>query len=213
MLAILSAVDFKQYLETYGYIAILIGTFLEGETIVIVAGFLAQKGYFYPPYIALCAFTGSFISDQLMFCLGRYKGKAALNYFPRLKKNVRRASVLIRNYETALILGFRFIYGVRNVTPILLGAGKVSHLKFFTLNFIGGAIWAASFTAGGFYFGEIFSHIVEKYGVLGMVAFLLVIGGLTFFYLWRRKKRMAEKTQSRRVKKHSLPESSPEQED
>lgn len=189
----LAAIDFNYFLETYGYIAILIGTFLEGETIVIIAGFLAHKDIFNPVYIALCAFTGSFISDQLMFSLGRYKGMAVLNYFPRIKKNVRRANFLISKYETILILGFRFIYGVRNATPILLGAGKVHYLKFLTLNFIGGAIWAISFTAGGYYMGEAFSRIKDRYGPIGLVVFLAIIGILTFSFIRYRKKRSEEK--------------------
>ena len=61
-------------LQTYGYWALLIGTFLEGETIVIIAGLLAQQGYLEPWLIALCAFVGSCSSDQIMFALGRWKG-------------------------------------------------------------------------------------------------------------------------------------------
>ena len=76
-------------LEQWGYLIIIGWTFLEGETIVIVAGFLASQDYLTlnPWLIALCAFCGSFFSDQLMFSLGKYKGEAVLKRFPRLAKN------------------------------------------------------------------------------------------------------------------------------
>ena len=35
----------EHYIETYGYLAVMIGTFLEGETILVLAGFAAHQGY------------------------------------------------------------------------------------------------------------------------------------------------------------------------
>ncbi len=181
--------DFQYLLSTYGYYAILLLTFLEGETIVIIAGFLASKGMMNPYLIALCAFCGSFTSDQLMFFVGKYKGPAVLRRFPRLSRNVERATRLIMRYENPLILGFRFLYGVRNVTPILLGIGQVCHTKFIILNFIGAIIWAASFTAGGYFIGEVFVGIVEHAGkaTLYVIVGIAVLGFL--FWYTRRKLR------------------------
>lgn len=169
-------------LEQWGYLIIIGWTFLEGETVVIVAGFLASQGILElnPWLIALCAFTGSFCSDQLFFTLGKYKGEAVLQRFPRMAKNTEKARRLMHKYETALILGFRFVYGVRNVTPILLSVSGVKHKKFFLLNMVGASVWALSFSFGGFYFGELINHFAEehpylKYAILG--GFILLIVG------------------------------------
>ena len=35
----------KEYLELHGYWVLFIGTFLEGEAILLLAGFLAFRGY------------------------------------------------------------------------------------------------------------------------------------------------------------------------
>ena len=178
-----------ELLQAYGYWALLVGTFLEGETIVIIAGFLAQQGYFSPALIALCAFVGSSTSDQLMFALGRWKGLAILQRFPRLENKVRKTSHLLARYETALILGFRFIYGVRNVTPILMGISGVHYLKFVVLNLIGAAVWAVSFTAAGFFFGEMITKLMDKsphakYWGMAILALLFI-----FFWGWLRARR------------------------
>lgn len=184
----LLASDLEDLLRLYGYHAIVFLTFLEGETIVIIAGILAAKGMLNPWVIALCAFAGSFTSDQIMFSLGKYKGVSLINRFPRLGRNVDQAARLLKKYDTALILGFRFVYGVRNVTPILLGVSGVSHRKFFILNFIGAAVWAAAFTAGGYFSGKMFGHIMERIGHTAVYA----IGGLAvigvIWWLIRRKK-------------------------
>lgn len=176
-----SGKDPKQLLSEYGYFVILIWTFLEGETIVIIAGALSGKVGLEPWLIALCAFCGSFLSDQVMFSLGKYKGEGVLRHFPKVAKNMNKASVLFKKYDTALILGFRFVYGVRNITPIMLGISGVSHKKFFFLNFIGAGVWAATFTYGGLLAGEAFQRAMEHlghgifYALLGIIALALLI--------------------------------------
>ncbi len=187
-------VDLVALLQTYGYLALLIGTFLEGETIVIIAGFLAQQDLLSPPLIALCAFCGSVTSDQLMFILGRWKGMAIIQRFEKLEKKAGKAAKLLSRYETPLILGFRFIYGVRNVTPILMGISGVNHLKFLVLNLIGAAVWATVFTALGYFFGQAvtaFMEAVPHAGRYVLGGFVVVVLGV---WLWRgRRKKRREK--------------------
>lgn len=186
--------DPKTLLSRYGYKVILIWTFLEGETIVILAGMFAEGLHLDPWLIALYAFCGSFLSDQVMFSLGKYKGESVLRFFPRLAKNVDKAARLFKKYDTILILGFRFVYGVRNVTPILLGVSGVSHLKFFTLNFIGAGIWALSFSFGGFYAGKAFMKIM---GLVGHGIFYTILAALVLAVLiwYIRARRSVKKVQ------------------
>lgn len=66
--------NLEEVVTHYGYIGILIGTFLEGETILIIAGFLAHRGYLELPFVIVAAFFGSLIGDQLYFYIGRFKG-------------------------------------------------------------------------------------------------------------------------------------------
>ena len=178
----------EQLLRKYGYYVILGWTFLEGETIVILAGMTSRKTGLEPALIALCAFIGSFCSDQLMFSLGKYKGRSVLHYFPRIERNMDKAAGLFKKYDIALILGFRFVYGVRNVTPIMLGISGVSHKKFFALNFIGAAVWALAFSFGGLYVGEAFMKAMDimGHGILYVILVALVLAGLIWYIRARR---------------------------
>jgi membrane protein DedA with SNARE-associated domain len=190
--------DVKDLLKDYGYLVILVWTFLEGETCVILAGIWSKALGLNPWLIALSAFVGSFTIDQIMFALGKYKGESMLHYFPSMSKNVDKAAGLFKKYDVALILGFRFIYGVRNVTAILLGVSKVNHAKFFMLNFIGASVWALIFTFGGVYLGKGFVKIAERagYGILSAVLLALVIVGVVWFVRSRRSaKGIVEATQ------------------
>ncbi len=187
-------IDWPGLLQTYGYWAILVGTFLEGETIVILAGICVMGGQMSFEGVALSAFIGSSLSDQLTFSLGKYKGSAVLQRFPSLDRKRERVSGLLRRYDTYLILGFRFVYGIRNVTPIILGMSHIPHRRFLLWNLTGAGIWAVSFTAAGYYFGHAVIHILEKYGVYTLVAVLaaLLVGGGLFFLFRRRKLRQRQ---------------------
>ncbi len=188
----------RTLLHRYGYVVILVWTFLEGETCVIMAGMLANTLGLNLWIIALCAFIGSFTIDQIMFALGKYKGESILHYFPRLAKNVDKASILFNKYDTALILGFRFIYGVRNVTAILMGISRVNHAKFFILNFIGATVWALTFTFGGYYAGKAFLEIIDMagYGLLLVILLVLAAVGLVWYIRSRRSAQSAPAPQS-----------------
>ena len=172
-------------LREYGYFVILIWTFLEGETIVIVAAWASPSTGMDPWLIALCAFSGSFLSDQIMFSLGKYKGEAVLSYFSHIARNLDKAASLFKKYDTALIIGFRFVYGVRNITPIMLGISGVSHKKFFLLNFIGAAAWAVTFTYGGLYVGKTFMHLMDTVGHGILYVLLVLIAGAAALWYFR----------------------------
>jgi membrane protein DedA with SNARE-associated domain len=184
----------EELLGQWGYPVILVWTFVEGETIVILAGWLSESIGLKPHLIALCAFCGSFSSDQVMFSLGKHKGEAVLSYFPRVARNLDRAKRLFQKYDTALILGFRFVYGVRNITPIMLGLSGVSHKKFFVLNAIGAGVWALSFTYGGLYAGKAFMHLMERvgHGIFYVLLALLAVAALIWHLRRRRNARPGE---------------------
>ena len=55
----------------YGYAVVVLGTFFEGETIVLIAAYLSHMGHLRIDYTALAAFAGTFFGDQLYFIIGR----------------------------------------------------------------------------------------------------------------------------------------------
>ena len=96
----------------YGYVALVIGTFLEGESILIVAGFAVRLGYLKSQWVILAAFAGSMAGDQPYFFLGRVKGEAFLQKRPRWETKVRRGLEASRPVPDALgcRLGLDYLY-------------------------------------------------------------------------------------------------------
>jgi membrane protein DedA with SNARE-associated domain len=188
--------NFLQFLQdfvgTYGYVALLIGTFLEGETILLVAGFLAQAGTLDLSLCILSAFVGSLSGDQAAFYIGRWKGKQFVENRPKWKCRVERVHKMLERFHEVLILSFRFFYGLRNLTPFILGTTDISGVKFFVLNAIGAAIWAVSFGFAGYFFGSLVTTVlkdvkqIEQYILIGVVVVLLAL------WLVKRRKRKHE---------------------
>lgn len=186
----------QQLIESYGYWAILIGTFLEGETILILGGFAAQRNYLELHWVMLAAFTGSFLGDQLYFYIGRRYGPRLIAKRLSWQANADKVYRLLERHQTFLILTFRFYYGLRNVTPFVIGASQVSKGKFFVLNAIGAAVWALALGSGGYLFGHAFQAIiddlvrVELYIFAGLIVLALTIWIVS---LVRRRRRALRK--------------------
>ncbi|MGY6278094.1 DedA family protein [Methylomonas sp. MgM2] len=193
--------DLQQLIIDYGYWALLIGTFLEGETILVIAGFLAYSGYLQLPWVILTAFAGTFAGDQSFFYLGRYKGIAFLEKRPLWHKKTDKVFDLLRKHQIKVVLGFRFLYGVRNVTPFVIGASRMHPGKFFLLNGLGAGFWAVAVAYLGYEFGDVAETMLgeikhyETHVLLGLIAF----GGLLFW----RSTHLAKRAREREIK--SLP--------
>lgn len=181
----------EELISRYGYLAILIGTFLEGETILVLGGFAAHRGLLNLPGVMACAFVGSLASDQVFFFVGRWRGEAWLAKRPTWQPNVARVRGLITRNDTLIILVFRFLYGLRNVTPFALGLSRVPVLKFALLNAIGAAVWAVVIAALGWFLGsaakQLLGH-VERYEL--SIGAAIVGLGLT---LWARRRLRARR--------------------
>ena len=88
----------QQFLHDFGYFALFLGTFFEGETILVLAGFLAFRGYMDINLVVVVAFFGSYAGDQLWYFLGRKHGRKLLARKPRWQMMGDRALEHIRKH-------------------------------------------------------------------------------------------------------------------
>lgn len=183
--------DLETLIQQYGYLAIFLGVIIEGEMVILVAGFLAWHGYMNPLVVAITGFIGSICNDQILFFLGRYKGSWLLAKFPRIGKGIEELGKKVKNHEVLLIMGFRFMYGFKTITPIFLGINRTAPLLFATLNALSAGIWSATLTAAGFYAGEVLLerlrhlHKAEPFIIAGFC--LIVLTAWLALYLRRKR--------------------------
>ena len=145
----------------YGYWALMLGTALEGETILVVAGYLAHRGYLQLPYVIAAAMFGTFVGDQVFFQLGRQSGKAFLARRPHWQVKADRVRNLLDRHRIALVMGFRFMYGLRTVSPFVIGMSGFSRKLFLPLNAASAALWATLIGGAGYVFGRALQQILH----------------------------------------------------
>lgn len=179
----------EQLVRQYGYLALFVGTFLEGETILLIAGFLAHTGNLDLTTCILTAFLGSLSGDQTAFYIGRFKGKAFIDKRPNWKDKVERVHKMLERFHEVLILSFRFFYGLRNLTPFILGTTEITGFKFFALNAVGAFVWAVAFGCAGYFFGTVVATVLKDVHHVEMIILVVAVVGFTGLWFYRHRKR------------------------
>jgi len=164
----------EELVANYGYLAILIITFIEGETIVILAGVAAHLGYLDINWVIATAIVGTMCGDQLWFYVGRRWGPKIIARRLSWQEGAEKVYKHLHRHQYWLILTFRFYYGLRNVTPFVIGSAQIPRLRFFVLNLIGAIVWAHAFAYGGYLLGQTFTLFIDDYHKYA----LYVLGGL-----------------------------------
>lgn len=147
-------IDLNHLLATYGYWAVFIGCVMEGETILILGGMAAHQHLLKLWPVIAWASAGGMLGDQLLFWSGRYFGTRLLPRLKRHQAQIKRVSGLIARYPSMSVFSVRFLYGMRLVGPMVIGASGLSPLRFSLWNMLGAMVWATLFVSGGYWAGE-----------------------------------------------------------
>lgn len=169
--------------DQYGYIAVMIGSLLEGETVLLLAGLAASHGHLSLPIVIALAFCGGTIGDQILFLLGRRYGVAVLARSPKLAAKAEPVKRLIEEHQGKLIVGVRFMYGLRLIGPFVIGMSEVRKRRFALLNMLGAAIWAPLIVGAGYLFGNTLSWLIDGLGHYEALALVGVVALAVFWYL------------------------------
>jgi len=189
----------SEFIKNYGYIALFVGTFLEGETILVLGGLAAAADHLNIYWVMVVAFCGSLAGDQTVFCIGRFLGTRLLGWLtahrPLLQARVDKVHRLMERHHIMLLLGFRFLYGLRNIIPLVIGSSGVKTIRFIFLNVIGAAVWAVTVATGGYLFGKALELFLEKAKwyqgmvLLGVAAIAVLVWIVRHLYLRRAARR------------------------
>ncbi len=185
----------ESLLQDFGYLAVFVGTFLEGEAILVTAGFFASRQYLDPFIVGVVAFAGAFLGHCFWFWLGRAHGVRLLDRFPRMKRHFGKGVRVFERYGVTAIILTQWLYGLRITCAVIIGMSRIAVLRFLFFQAISCALWAAVITAAGYYFGRAIERVlgrvehIEKYGLVIIAA--IAVG----FWLWHRyKERREEET-------------------
>ena len=178
-------------LHKFGYFAVFIGTFLEGETILVLAGFFAERGYLEWLFVVICAFGGAYVGHVFWFWLGRTQGVKLLDRFPKMKKHFGKGIRMFERYGAPAIFITQWLYGLRVTCAVIIGISRISTIKFLVYEAMTCIVWACLITTAGYYFGRAVERVlgraahIEKWGLLLLVVIGIAVWG---WHQWRDKR-------------------------
>jgi membrane protein DedA with SNARE-associated domain len=178
---------FEDFIRGYGYYAVFVFACIEGEVAILTAGFLCKQGLMSLQLVVFFAFLGTLLMEQCLFFVGRIYGTRLLLKYPRLAKKSSKVIEILRKYNAVFIFGSRFIYGIRNISPIVIGMARITPFKFSTLNIPAAIIWSIIVAGAGYVFADILEYTKEnlKFFQIGLLIISCVV---LLNLLWKRRK-------------------------
>jgi membrane protein DedA with SNARE-associated domain len=179
----------RQLVADYGYLAVFVGTFLEGETVLLAAAFAASQGLLAAPMVAGVGALGAYTGHAAFFLAGRAKGSGWLLDHPRLGPHARKADAVINRYGWSSVFILQYLYGARIAGALLFGVSTFTLPRFLALQVVNCATWAVLVTAAGYLLGATLEVIAGRLSWVSAGVVVAVLAGALGLALWRRKRR------------------------
>lgn len=180
--------DLAALIGTYGYWAVALGCLLEGETVLLLAGFAAHRGYLQWPVVVAVAAAAGFAGDMAFFLLGRRFAPQILARWPQVAAQRQRLDGWLQRYGAWVVVSVRFLYGFRIAGPVLIGASGMAWTRFAAFNALGAVLWAVLLTGLGWSFGQAAQALLGKAqhyeGWLALGVIVVALG----YALWSRRR-------------------------
>jgi len=176
---------------------LLVGFFLPGDSLLVIAGVLAANGDLDIVWLNLLLVPAAIIGDAVGYNIGLRGGKRLMNrpdsrLFKR--EHLVKTEAFYEKHGGKTIVIARFIPIIRTFAPVVAGIAQMPYRTFGTFNIMGGILWIASTTLLGFFLGKSVPDI-ERYlhYVIAIVIALSILPPVIEFMRSRKRKReMAE---------------------
>ena len=186
--------SFGILVQRFGYLAIGVGTFIEGETVLILTSLLAVQGNLQLGWIIMAAALGAFAGDILAYYLGVFNASFLFRFFPAIRKFYPKAQHYLTKHGSVSVFIARFLYGLRVPTGVVCGITRMKINKFAVITLFGCSVWAALWCTLGYSFGHSLHALIEdiqqyeKYIFIAVLAILVVISIIRKFRSQARNK-------------------------
>lgn len=168
-------------LVTFAETAFFVGVLIPAEPVILMAAFLAGRGYFSIWAVLAATFVGGFLGDQTGYWLGRTGGGRLIAKEGRIAKIWRRheprAARLFSKHTSLSVSLARFISFVRTLMPWFAGMTGMPYARYVVYDFIGVLGWAVASVALGYLAGESWEAAMRVMGrtTIGVVAGVTLI--------------------------------------
>jgi len=176
------------FISRYGLYAVFGLVMIEGDLTLLLAGVLAHEAFFGDhsfAWVVLAGTLGGSVSDNIAYLTGREfrKGVRDLRFYRAAKPRMER---LTNNFGGLSIFLSKYIYGLRWASCIFHGVGRMPYLRFMLLSLASCFAWVSLLSGAGYFFSGAVIGIIGDFQRLGKVLLVIVVVGITGFYLAER---------------------------
>jgi membrane protein DedA with SNARE-associated domain len=168
------------------------GVPLPGEAALVAAAVLAQRGHYSIVVVIAVAALAAIIGDNCGYWIGRKGGRALLGRTPVIRDVFEKAlppseRFFARHGAKTVFLG-RFVAFLRITAAWLAGISHMPWWRFLFWNALGGIVWATLVGVVAYKFGEAAAQAINKYGLIGGVAVVVVLVIAFIGYrMWKKR--------------------------
>ncbi len=167
-----------------------------GDLTVVVGGVLVGRSVLSFLGAWLATTSGSVIGFMTYYAVGRRLGRGVLER-PWAKKAVSPAALArvegwFERFGFGLILGNRFLTGVRSVISLFAGMAKLRLGRTLLAATVGAGIWNALLLYGGMAFGQNYQVFLQYLATYGKIVGIALVISLIGFLLYRRRRRVRQ---------------------
>lgn len=188
----MDAATLHHWLHQYGYGVVAAGALAEGETVLLLAGAAARAGTLQWPLVVAVGAAAGWVGDQLLFALGRLRGRAWLvrgsSRWPALATRVARVQGWVERHPSAAVFGVRFAYGLRLLGPFVIGTSQLGAARFAAVNALGALCWAALWVALGGIAAKAAQAVIDR-AQPWLLASVATVGAVALAVAWARARR------------------------
>ena len=193
-------VNVKHLIDVAGYPLLFVlvmsessGVPVPGETALITAAVLASQGKLQIELVIGLAAAAAIVGDNIGYLIGRKGGRWLLErpgfmYQQRVRVIEVGEPFFERHGPKAVFFG-RFILGLRVWASWLAGATHMRWTSFLLWNALGGICWATAIGLIAYFLGHSAGNAIETFGIFGLVAAVLAIGGGLFLHRRHSRRR------------------------
>ncbi len=194
------------FLESYGYIAVLVFVAIEstgipfpGETMLLIASIYAGTTHHLSiVFVILAAASGAILGDNLGFWVGREGGYRLLRrygHYIRLdERKLKLGQYLFQKHGDKVVFFGRFVAVLRAWAAFLAGTNRMRWVNFLVFNALGGITWATIFGLGGYFLGGKVNSLTGPIGIVALVLAAIFLIGF-FIFLRRNEKRLEDEAE------------------
>lgn len=145
------------FLIVFAETGLVVTPFLPGDSLLFAAGALSAGGAMHPGLLFVLLTVAAILGDTVNYWAGSAIGTRVFSDDARVLKTayLERTARFYEKYGGKTIVIARFIPIVRTYAPFVAGAGRMHYGRFLAYNVLGGMLWVALFTFGGYFFGNI----------------------------------------------------------